>query len=388
MDDHSLVKINLIAFSIGAIGSFIMLFLPVFLSEQGLSGLEIGVLIGVGMITALFASIPVGIISDRFSIRVAFAFSIIMIFAFFVGLNFTTSFLAFFIVFLLLGLGKDTCNRFLEIFTLKVESKKNGKKFGKFNFSRYAGSAVGALLGGVSISILAFSLTLNILALLLLLLLIPIYFLKDVPTTKINIFQYRKDFFKIRTLLFAGLLFLFTFHWGAEHTSLGLFLKHYLGLNAALSGLYMSIPIFFLGLFSFIGGKLIDRKFDYKKIFIAGVLISGIGHIMMVTPDVYVSFFWRIIHEIGDGLFFVTQLIWVSLLFERQRIGGNYGIIFTIMTLGAFSGAVICGPLGDAAGYGLPLMISGAILVIEALILAAYIFRKKLKLVGTALDGV
>lgn len=380
MADPSLLKINLIAFVMGAITNFIMVFIPVFLSEQGFTGLEIGILIGLGMITAIFASVPIGIISDRFSIRAGFAVSLLLIFAFFLGIGFAAGFVAFLAMFILLGLGKETMNRFMEIFALKSESSQVGMKFGKFNLSRYFGAAMGALLGGISILVISFSFTFNIVAVLVLLLLIPIYFLKDVPTEKINIFQYGKDFLNRKTIFFAALLFLFTFHWGAEHTSYGLFLKHYLNLDPAFSGLYISIPIFFLGIASFLGGKMIDRKFDYKKIFIAGVLLSGVGHVLMINPDVFISFFWRIVHETGDGLFFVTQLVWVSLLFEKKRIGGNYGIMFTVMVLGAFSGAVISGPLGEATNYTMPFVVSGAILVLEAVVIGAYLLRKPISL--------
>jgi MFS family permease len=373
-------KINFLAAVFGAVTTFAMVFIPVFLAEQGLSGLEIGILVGLGLIISIFASIPAGIISDRFSTRAAFAVSLLLVAVFFIGLNFASGFLALFILFVILGMGKETTNRFIEIFTLRIKSELAGKKFGEFSFYRYAGSATGGLVGGIAIAVLAFTFTFNLLALAVLLLLIPVYFLREVPKNKINLFQYSKDFLKVKNIAFAVLLFFFTFHWGAEYTAYGLFLKNYLGLDTVLSGVYIAIPILFLGIFSFLGGKLIDRKFDYKKIFIAAIFLSGLGHILMVNPDVFVSFFWRLVHEAGDGLFFVTQLVWVSLLFDKQRIGGNYGIMFMIMTLGAFTGAVVSGPLGEASNYALPLILSGIIVVAEAVILSAYIFRKNFNL--------
>ena len=377
MRNSPLGKINAIAFGMGALGNVILVFIPVFLAGLGFTGLEIGALIGIGLITRLFGSMPIGVISDRFSTKAAFAVSICLIAVFLVGLNFTKSFLALFVLFIILGIGKETVNSFLDIFTLKAQSESAGKKFGTLNLFRYLGSATGALLGGIAISTLSFALTFNLLALLVLLLLIPIFLLKEIPKAKINIFQYGRDFLQAKHILFAGMLFLFTFHWGAEHTSYGLFLKNYLGLDTTLSGLYISITLVVLAASAFIGGKLIDRKFDHKKIFIAGVLLSGIGHILMVNPNIFISLLWRAVHEAGDGLFSVTQLVWISLLFEKERVGGNYGIMFTIMTLGAFTGAIISGPLGEATKYGMPLIISGTILVAEALILAIYIFGKK-----------
>ncbi|MBN2067011.1 MAG: MFS transporter [Candidatus Diapherotrites archaeon] len=372
-------KINLIVFMMGALGNIILVFVPLFLAEMGLTGLEIGILIGTGLITRLFASIPIGVISDRFSTKAAFYAAIAFIIIFLVGLNFTTNFFFLLVLFILLGLGKETINSFLDIFTLKAQGEKAGKTFGKFQLSRYLGSGTGALLSGIAIAFLAFALTFNIVAVLVLLLLVPIYLLKDVPKEKINLFQYGKDFLKVKNVLFAGMLFLFTFHWGAEHTTYGLFLKNYLDLDTAWSGLYISITLIFLALAAFLGGRLIDKGIEHKKLFIVGVLFSGIGHIMMVNENVFVSLFWRILHEAGDGLFFITQFVWISLLFEKERIGGNYGIMFTIMTLGAFTGAIAFGPLGEATNYTAPFIVSGAILIAEALILGIYIFGKGLK---------
>ena len=42
--------------------------------------------------------------------------------------------------------------------------------------------------------------------------------------------EYRRDFLAAPVLFFATWLFLFTLHWGAEATSLALFLEHNLGL--------------------------------------------------------------------------------------------------------------------------------------------------------------
>jgi MFS family permease len=376
MKDSPLVEINTIAFSMGAVSAFMTFFIPVFLAEQGLSGVEIGLLVGIGLIAALFASVPAGIISDRFSGRIAFAASIGMIAFFVAGLNFASGFLGFLLLFVILGIGKETTSRFLEIFTLKAESERDGKKFGSFNLFRFVGSGVGTLLGGIAIGVFSFATAFNAIAALLLLLLIPAFLLKETPKVKATLLEYGRDFLRIKNILFAALLFLFTFHWGAEATAYGLFLKNYLGLNATMSGLYISIPVFFLGAFSFLAGSLVDRKLDYRKLFILGIILSGVGHILMVNPNVFASLFWRIVHEAGDGLFFVTQLVWISLLFKKERIGGNYGIMFTIMTLGAFAGAVVSGPLGETTRYALPLTVSGAILLLEAFALAAYIFGK------------
>ncbi|UCD07335.1 MAG: hypothetical protein JSW41_05955, partial [Candidatus Aenigmatarchaeota archaeon] len=97
-----------------------------------------------------------------------------------------------------------------------------------------------------------------------------------------------------------------------------------------------------------------------------GLIISGFAHILMTIPQVYISFVFRAIHEVGDGIAGVSLLFWIGRKFKESRLGGDSGIFFVIMTMGQFTGSIIYGPIGFTYGYSLPLIISGVVTIICA----------------------
>ena len=65
-----------------------------------------------------------------------------------------------------------------------------------------------------------------------------------------------------------------------------------------MMGIYMSIPVICLAIVSYFGGKWIDKK-GLTKMFLFAILISGIEAYSMIYPNLYVSFFFRVMHELG-----------------------------------------------------------------------------------------
>ena len=122
---------------------------------------------------------------------------------------------------------------------------------------------------------------------------------------------------------------------------------------------------------AFYFGRHIDRKIDYKKLFIYGMIVSGVTHALLTYPDVYISFIFRAIHEIGDGITTVALMVWIGQKFDKTRIGGDSGIFYVLMTLGSFFGALIYGPIGFEYGYAYPLIISGIITIFCGLMFVA-----------------
>jgi MFS family permease len=184
--------------------------------------------------------------------------------------------------------------------------------------------------------------------------------------------EYKKTILRKSTALLFLPLFIFGLHWGAENTSYSLFLRQSLGLDYIISGLYMGIPVVLLGFVSLYAGRLIDTKGSAKKTFIIGFLMSGAGHILMTVNNVPLSFSFRVMHEIGDGLAMVSYLVIFSKMFKKESIAGETGAANAVMVSGAALGAVIFGQLGYAFGFAWPLIISGVLSIASvALILAA-----------------
>lgn len=372
--ETNFARISIVGFITQAVAFFALFFMPIYLKGLGFDGLEIGILMGVFSITAIFTYFAVGYANDVLTVRGVLIISLLMLAVFLIGISLTASFFALIILFLIGSIGKDFVRRSLENTALKISEKEKGKKLGTFILIITLGTTVGLLVGSFIAGVLDFKAAFIALAVLMILTIIPVWGLKNIPVAKIKISEYKSEIFRKKTLLFSALLFIFGLHYGAEYTSYTLFLKESLGLSIFNIGIYMAIPIAIYAITAYYFGKKIDKAWDHKKLFVAGILMSGIGHYFMVTPDLLISFMFRVLHEIGDGLFEITKLIWVSLMFSREKIGGSFGFVMTITMLGAFVGSLVFGPLGESMGYGLPLQISGVIIVAEALLLGAYLF--------------
>jgi MFS family permease len=226
---------------------------------------------------------------------------------------------------------------------------------------RMGGMMVGALLGGAAYYWLDFTATLRMFSLGLLLLIAPTVKLPLTRGVRTPLFEYGRDFLAPPVLFFATWLFLFTLHWGAEATSLALFLKHNLKLSPLGVGAYMAGEFGVVALTAYLYGRLWAGRLKPLTFLTLALIFSGAGHIMMTYPVLPWSFAWRAVHGFGDGLILMETYATITRLFHVDRIGGNASLISLTTTLGVFAGSLIFGPLGAAYGYQVPLIISGAI---------------------------
>ncbi|MBU0530831.1 MAG: MFS transporter, partial [Nanoarchaeota archaeon] len=169
-------------------------------------------------------------------------------------------------------------------------------------------------------------------------------------------------------------------HWGAESTSYGLFLQNNLGLDIFMVSLYSAFAIIPLALTSYYFGKRIDKKgMNMRNLFAAGLIISGVFHILHTVPIPWLSFIFRLGHEAGDGIAFIAVFFWISKLFSKNRIGGDSSLMFTVMLLGQVVGSLVFGPLGQLMGYHIPLIISGFTNILCAVLLVIFVRKFKIK---------
>jgi MFS family permease len=354
--------------------SFSFVLIPVYLSDVGLNGYEIGVLIALYAITPIFFSFPTGFVNDRWTIRLTIILGIVMVSSFFLGLGFFDGFLIFIPFFLLGGLGNNLEEISIRtlVYKMRIEGKE-GKKFGIYNFVTNLGRSLGLFIVGTLIFLLDFSLALKMIGVLYLLL-IPFVSFRPVMKYRVRLGEYRRDFLNKKIISIGVIMFLFTLHWGAEGTSFGLFLRNNLGLDMFLVGVYTSVTLLFLGFTAYIFGKRIDLgKSNMKNVFVAGMIISGVFHILHTIPIPWLSFLLRIPHEIGDGMTLIAIYFWISKLFGVKRIGGNSSLMFTLTLLGHVVGSLIFGPIGYHLGYHIPLIISGITTILCAFLLLAFV---------------
>jgi MFS family permease len=357
---------------------FAFIFTAVYLLSIGFSGLEIGFLVSLLAITSLFISLPVGVINDRLDIRYTILLGYALSFAFFFSIGYFQDFWIFVPAFFLGGLGFNIIETSYRNYVFKDhEPWHEGGKFGTFALTDTLGTFGGAILGMPLVFLLGFPTTFIIIGIYFLALMPLVFLLEPVNVARTRLVQYERDFLHPNNILLAVILFLFTTHWGAERTSYGLFLKDVLGLNEVGMGLYVAFAIIFLGIAAFLFGRRIDHRTDFHRIFLIGLVVSGITHALMTIPYVYISFLFRAVHEVGDGMQRVATFFWLRKKFRQSRLGGDSGIFFVIMTLGEFTGSIIYGSIGFAYGYSMPLIISGMTTVICAGLF--YILKRRME---------
>jgi MFS family permease len=358
--------------SYSVISSSLYFFLPLYLQGSlGFSGGEIGILYAVLSLNAILVSFPVGVTADRYPARTLTRLGLLGTALCLWILSGVRQFWLFLPVFWGFGLSLQLFRQSLDILLFKENRPDISRVFGEYNAWRMGGMMLGALVGGMLLYSLDFPLTLKLLGVGVMTLLFLTARLPGSPGIRTPLLQYGRDFLTRPVLFFAVWLFLFTLHWGAEATSLALFLKTSLSLTPRGVGVYMAGEFAVVGLTAYAYGRFWAGRLKPLQFLAVALLFSGLGHILMTFPSLPWSFFWRAIHGFGDGLILMETYTTIARLFHVDRIGGNSSLISLITTLGTFAGSLMFGPLGADFGYAWPLIISGAISL--ALLPVAYL---------------
>jgi MFS family permease len=352
-------------------------FIPVYLDLRGFTGLEIGLLVALSSVAAFISFFPSGLVNDRKSIKKPLALGFLLTAVFYYGITVFSGFAFFFLLFLIGGIGlKIGINCLRNYFFKKSMIEKRGESLGAYQLFVMAGVFAGVLSFSILVPLLSFEIMLQAMGLLLVALIVLLFFVRDFETSETKIRDYKNDFLKKNVVFFSVLLFLFTLHWGAESTTYGLLLIEDFGLNITQTGMYMAFSLIFLGITAYVFGKKLDRKeTSVSKMLAAGMVLSGVMHILMAFEPLWFSFAARIIHEVGDGLFEIGMLFWVADSFSFKRLAGNASLLMTVTVLGESVGAVMFSAIGGAFGYGSAFISSGVISVIAAVIFL--VFRKR-----------
>ncbi len=325
------------------------------------SGGQIGLLYAVLNLNAVLVAFPVGVSGDRYPARILTRLGLAGTAVCLGGMAAATRFWPFLAAFWGFGLSLSLFRQSLDILLFKENPADTARRFGQFNAVRMGGMMVGALGGGLLVYLLDFPRVILLFGMGLLLLTWPTAKLPLTGGVSASIWQYRRDFFTRPVLFFAAWLFLFTLHWGAEATSLALFLKHNLGLAPLGVGAYMAGEFGVISITAYLYGRFWAGKLAPLGFLALALLASGSGHILMTYPSLPWSFAMRALHGFGDGLILMETYATVARLFHVDRVGGNSSLITLTTTLGVFAGSLIFGPLGASLGYQMPLLISGVI---------------------------
>ena len=349
--------------------------LPLYLKGNlQFSGSQIGLLYAILSLTSLVVAFPVGVTGDRYPARFLTRLGLVVTAASLWTLATARNFWPFLVIFWTFGLGLQLFRQSLDIMLFKDDAPNAVRRFGHFNAWRMGGMMVGILFGGLCLRLLDFPTMFRILAVALLLLLLFTLRLPRTRGVRSALWQYGRDFLTRPVLFFATWLYLFTTHWGAEGTSLGLFLHHRLGLSPLGIGLYMAGEFAVVSATAYCYGRFWAGRLSPWGFLSLALITSGLGHIFMTYPQLVWSFVWRGVHGLGDGLILMETYTTIARLFHVDRVGGHAGLISLVTTLGVFTGSLIFGPLGAHWGYHWPLIISGCLAL--ALLPWAYVGLK------------
>ncbi len=371
-----MAKIHIINFCRKLTVNTLFFLVPLHLLRIGLTGWQIGAVVSCYGFAPLIFSFPVGWINDRLSIRRIIQGALALLCFLFLLLAFVEHFYLLCCVFLILGIANNALDVSLNSLYYKDDGHFDlNKKYGMLAFWLAMGTATGTISGGTLVHIADFRVLFFVYSAFLFMVL---SFTRKVGKERFSVVplkQYRLDLVNKKTILFSVLIFVLALHWGVEGTVYSPFLKSYFNLNDLQLSLYISSSLFFL---AFSGLAIALLRFDARinqKIFLFALFISGLGHILMVNPNIYVSLFFRIIHEIGDGLMGALIFLFISRLFQKESIGGSSGILLALMTFGHMMGAQIFAPIGYRWGLSYPFVISGFLLIANSLY-GYFIFKK------------
>lgn len=340
--------------------------------DLSFSGAQIGVLYAVLSVNAILVAFPVGVSGDRYPARFLTRLGLAGCALCLWGMAAARSFWPFLLVFWGFGLSLSLIRQSLDIMLFKGNGTGGdaARRFGYFNSVRLGGCMLGLLAGGFLVASLSFPRVLLIAGGVMLLMWRLAARLPLTPPAPASLWDYRRELFTGPVRFFVTWLFLFALHWGAEATSLALFLEHNLGLAAPGVGGYLAGEMAVITGTAYLYGRFWASRWTPRTFLAVALLASGAGHILMTWPELFWSFAWRSVHGFGDGIIFMEIYTTVARLFHVDRIGGASSLFPLVSTLGALVGSLVFGPLGEALGYQMPLIISGIITL--ALLPAAY----------------
>ena len=369
--------IHFINFSRKLTVNSLLFLIPLYFLKIGMSGWEIGLIISFYAAAPLLFSVLIGWLNDRFSIRRTVRLALSLQCLLFLIVGFAQNVFVLAPIFLFLGIANNAADISMNSLYYKDEAViDQNKKYGIYNFWLAFGIALGTLCGGLLIEISSFSFLFMIYCLVLGIVLIPTRYLAESKFEAVSARDYTLELVNTKTILFAVMIFILSLHWGVEGTVYSPFLRDYLLLERSQIALFISIPLFALALASYFMSLRKYHPAANRNLFLLAMFLSGAGHFLMVNRVVPISFLFRVLHEIGDGILGVLIVLYISRLFQKKSIGGSAGMLTTIMVTGHMVGALVFSSLGYSSGLQYPFLVSGLILIFNA-IFGIYVFQRQ-----------
>ena len=344
---------------------------PIYFNKLGISDKRIGVLVALLSFVTLISVFPFGVASDRFSAKTLLRIGALTLA---VGNVLITQSNNYFYVLLIVMLSGAGSTLFIvTLFSLyykQLGKHGRGIRIALFTLGTSLGFGIGPFAGGFIINYIGLKWVFMFSASFNLILFFLVSYLRSGISVRFRINMYWKDLVRPDVLFLIIVVFVMSSHFGVERTCMTLFMSKVINLSGVQTGtifLAIGLWISMLGLFA---GHFFDRT---KRIilFIAfSMLITGVFQIVTAYVDSFASLLIvRLLHTIGDSSFMVLKGVLITIIFPLERMGGNFGFVYSVNTLASSIFALLSGVLSDYYGYGFPFIASGFLLVAVAVIL-------------------
>jgi MFS family permease len=361
-------------------------FLPIYFKSISIPDNSIGLLVGAFAASSSISIIPAGIVSDRISPYSIIRFGIILFLIYILGLiqsGLTLTILSFTIIG---GIGSTLINIGLNTsFYRGLKEGGRGSRIGSFLFSSSAGYSLGPLSAGYLLqrADMKFVFIFGIVCISILFLFT--FFLKEgyvSPASegdKLKLSDYIPILKRHETIFLLLSVSVVGIHLGAEQSSLSLFLKMNLNLQAQSIGTIYAWVGLWVGLLAYLSGRIFDRTKDILLFLWSGMIISGIFQI----ATAHTQWYWdvltmRMLHTIGDSFLILSNGILISTVFKEKHMGGGVGIVQGFRMGSIFLSATLSGFLNGIYGYHINFITTGILSLLSGIFML--LFKKKLKL--------
>jgi len=355
----------------------VLFLIPLHFLKLGFNGWQIGLVTAFYAVAPLLFSFPAGWINDRLSISKMIRAALFSVSLCLFSIGWIDRFPAMAAAFLILGISNNALDVSINSLFYKDNREiDQNKKYGRLSFWLALGMAIGTSAGGFLTHYANFRVMFFVYSGFMLIVLLFSGGTGRERFSKVTLKEYRLELINKKTVFFMILIFVLTLHWGAENTVYSPFLEEYFGLDNLQVSLYISLPLFVLALSALLVSMLRYNALANKRIFLFSMAASGLGHLLMVIPVLPLSFASRVVHEMGDGFMGALIVLYISKLFQQRSIGGSSGILLAVMTTGHMVGSIVFSSIGHRFGLHLPFLISGVLLIGNALY-GTWLFRSQ-----------
>jgi len=328
-------------------------FLPAYLKKRGIPDPVIGTVFGAYSISTLLLMLPLGILSDRISPKRILLCGGLIICLHMLGLQQATRIWHFIVLGICGGMGWTIFQIVLLALFLKVIDEQNrGIKIAAYSTGLFLGIAVGPLVAGMLWGEVDYLRLLTFAACGSLILIICVTGLEDSPPIAFKLEEYRNDIKQPHVFLFLLICFVYATHLGVEHTAFTLLMKQDLGFSDKAVGLVFFTVGVWMALISPLAGRRFDVRQNPSHLLIFGLMASGVFQVATaLVGNLYSMMLVRILHTMGDTPVYLSIGILTSIFFPQRRMGGNSAAVYTVRTLGIFTGNITAGLAIPWIGY-------------------------------------